>query len=141
MALFNVRETVVFGAVGGAATVTYFVVAMAGTAAAWPAYVSSLCAYGIAMVVSYAGHKLFTFRSAEPVTQTGPRFAMLALVQYAVALAVPALLADWAGLSPALAYAAVCALIPVTSFVLMSRLVFRPAHGRSAGSTNEVANG
>lgn len=141
MASFDVRETLVFAAVGGAATATYFVLAMAGTVAAFPAYASSLVAYGIAMIVSFAGHKLLTFRSAAPVSQSGPRFVMLALVQYGIALAVPALLADWAGLAPSLAYGVVCVLIPATSFVLMSRFVFRSGDGQRPERERQTAHG
>jgi putative flippase GtrA len=134
------RETVVFAAVGGAATATYFIIAMAGTAAAFPAWASSLFAYGIATLVSYGGHKLLTFRSSAPVSQTAPRFAVLALLQYAIALLVPALLADWIGLAPSLAYGIVCVLIPAISFVTMSRFVFRPVDSRGSHSGKEVAH-
>lgn len=137
----DLRETICFAVVGGAATATYFIIAMAGTMLGSPAFVSSFAAYGIATLVSYGGHRMLTFRSAAPVAETAPRFAMLAGAQYGVALAIPAVLSDWAGVAPGVAYGAVCVLIPVTSYFLMSACVFPADRGGKSAINEEAARG
>jgi putative flippase GtrA len=127
----GLRQTASFGVIGVAATVLYFVVATAASASGLKAMLSSLLAYGVSSLFSYLGHRWLTFRSAAPVTETGPRFALLTLLQYGLAVALPALLTDLAGFAPGISFAAVCLVAPLVSFVVMSRFVFRPAEAGS----------
>ncbi len=140
-ATLDLRETICFAVVGGAATAIYLVVALAGTALGFPAFLSSLAAYGIATLVSYGGHRMLTFRSAAPIAETAPRFAMLSAAQFGIALAIPAVLSDWAGISPGITYGTVCVLIPVMSFFLMARCVFRSVRAAPSTTTDEAARG
>ena len=118
------RTSLYFAVVGTAATGIYLALALAGSWLGFPAALSSLAAYAIAAVSSYAGHRWLTFRSAAPLAETAPRFAALTAAQYLIALAVPALLADYAGVRADIAYLGVCILVPLSSVVLMPRLVF-----------------
>ncbi len=118
------RATLCFVAVGAAATGVYLGLALAGSWLGLPAALSSLAAFSIAAMWSYAGHRWLTFRSDAPATETAPRFVALSAAQYSIALAVPALLADYAGVRADIAYLGVCVLVPLSSLVLMPRLVF-----------------
>ncbi len=121
------RTAVGFAVVGGVSTVLYFILALCGSAVGLPAFLSSLAAYAATAPVSFFGHRYLTFRSRAPLGETAPRFAAVALVQYLIALALPAALSDYAGLPPVIAYACVCVVVPVFSLFVMARCVFRPA--------------
>lgn len=121
----GLRRTAAFGIVGVAATGIYFIVATAGSYLGWRAALASLAAYAVSSVFSYAGHRWLTFASSAPVSQTAPRFLQLTLLQYALAVAIPALITDVWGLPASVSYIAVCVLAPLVSLLVMSRYVFR----------------
>lgn len=113
-----------FVAVGLSATLVYFFVALALTYAAFPSAVSSLAAFGVSSAISYAGHRGLTFRTNAPHLATAPRFTGWVVLQSGLALIVPAILTDVAGLPAAGSFVAVCILMPVLSLLVLSRFVF-----------------
>ena len=118
------RELVAFAFVGLAATLAYFVMASSGAELGYSSAVTSLAAYAIAALLSFAGHRTLTFRSNAPVAETAPRFAVLTALQFTIALLIPALLTDWAGWPAQASFAAVCLIIPAMSFLTMKAFVF-----------------
>lgn len=89
-----------------------------------PAWLASGTAYALAAVWSYVGHRRISFRSDSPHEITGPRFAVVTLTGQGLAVAIPALVTDVAGLPQLWATTAVCIVCPAASFVLHSRFVF-----------------
>jgi putative flippase GtrA len=81
-------------------------------------------------VWSYVGHRRISFRSEQPHRVAGPRFAVVTATGQGLAIAIPAVMADLAGMPQLAATAAVCVVCPAASFILNSRYVF--ADGRHA---------
>lgn len=125
-----------FAGVGLLSTALYAALAAWGTARLHlaPAF-ASLVAYGLAGVFSYFAHRRITFRSNLGHRETSPRFVLVSLTGYAMALAAPLVLTDIAGLPPAVAIAFVSLAVPALNFVLLRRLVFRNAAPRAAGGS------
>ncbi|KAB0682636.1 GtrA family protein [Aureimonas leprariae] len=124
-------EALRFAGVGLLATALYAALASWGTASLdLPPAMASLFAYALAGVFSYFAHRRVTFRSNLRHRETSPRFALLSVSGYAIALAAPILLVDMAGLPAPVAFAFVSLAVPALNFLLMRRLVFRSAaHG------------
>lgn len=114
--------------VGGGCTALYLLLAWAGaTLLGLPAGLASLAAYATAAGVSYAGHRVFTFRSGRPHRDAAWRFGLLAAAGYAVALAAPLALTDGLGAPPLASFLAVSVAVPVLNALALSRLVFARA--------------
>ncbi len=84
-------EVALFGAVGVAASVTHFIVAVTLIErASLPAWVANICAFCCALPVSYLGHAFLTFRKAASGRETSVsrasfvRFASLAVSGFAL---------------------------------------------------------
>lgn len=122
----DVFGTVRFALVGCVSTTLYLTIAYTASTLGVSAYLSSLLAYATASIFSYNGHRSFTFRSVKSVGETAPRFASLTFVQYVLALIIPAVLTEHAGLPPIVSFVAVTFVAPVVSLIAMSRFVFRP---------------
>jgi putative flippase GtrA len=127
----TIRRLVRFTAVGLLAMAAYAVIVTALTVAGLrPAWLASGLAYALAAVWSYVGHRRFSFRSGAPHSVSGPRFALVTVTGQGLAVAIPALMTDLAGLPQLAATLAVCVVCPAASFLLNSRYVFadvRPA--------------
>ena len=89
-----------------------------------PAGLASLTAYMAAAVVSYFGHRTFTFRSSVPHARSAWRFGLLAVAGYVVALATPLILTDGLGAPAIASFLAVSIAVPAANAVALSRLVF-----------------
>jgi putative flippase GtrA len=117
-----------FTAVGLAAMAAYALIVTALTArGVRPAWLASGAAYALAAIWSYVGHRRFSFRSQAPHNAAGPRFVMATAAGQALAVAIPAAIADIGGWPSAYATIAVCLVCPVVSFLLNSRFVFPTA--------------
>jgi putative flippase GtrA len=120
-----------FTAVGLTAMAAYAVIVTALAAfGVGPQWLASGCAYAIAAVWSYAGHRRFSFRSDAPHAVAGPRFVIVTLAGQALAIAIPAVITDLAGHPGHVATVLVCLICPAVSFLLNSSFVF-PDRGRA----------
>jgi putative flippase GtrA len=114
-----------FTVVGLAAMAAYAVAVTALAALGLkPQWLASGCAYAIASIWSYVGHRRFSFRSDQPHAVAGPRFVIATMTGQAIAIAIPALITDLAGYPGHLATIAVCIVCPAVSFLLNSSFVF-----------------
>lgn len=122
------RTIASFGCVGAISTLTYagsailFVEMGAGVVSA------SLMAYSCGMLVSYWGHRSFTFRSKRPHGEGIPRFVTLSILGSLLAVTIP-LACGWLGLAEFVGIVTTALAIPLLSFFGQSRFVF-PAPGR-----------
>ena len=115
-----------FGVVGCAATAAYAALAWSLMVLAdWPAAVASLVAWAASSLISYGGHRIYTFHSAGRVSLEAPRFGTLAVFSLMVAVLLPHTVTTVLGLDPALAVILVSLAIPAVSYLAMSRLVFQ----------------
>jgi putative flippase GtrA len=114
-----------FTVVGLGAMAAYAVlVTLFSTLGLQPHWLASGLAYAIAAIWSYIGHRRFSFRSDAPHAVAGPRFAVVTLTGQALAIAIPAVVADFAGYPTHVATLAVCLICPAVSFVLNNSFVF-----------------
>jgi putative flippase GtrA len=121
----NMLRLLHFLLVGGIATLMYaLVVTLANIWLPLPASANSLLAYGLSMCVSYAGHRIFTFRSQIAHSHTAPRFIMTGAVGYALAFLIPFGLTDTLGYSSHIATVMSCIAIPLVNYALLSLFVF-----------------
>lgn len=114
-----------FAAVGLLSTAVYAVLALllSGPWIAFPQVAASAAAYATATVFSYLAQKFVTFRSPGAHRQQAPRFAAAAVLGFAVATIIPAVTAAL-GAPVLVPVALTCVLVPVLSFLLLSRWVF-----------------
>lgn len=123
------RRIAVFVTVGLGAAIVYFLSAMALLRIGIrPAALASLVAYGISGVFSYLGHRLLTFQSDAPHRQALPRFVLVNIAGYLIAVVVPLLLTDVLNWPPLIATVLVCVAVPAMNFILLTMFVFlKPA--------------
>ena len=115
-----------FALVGVAATLLYAVIAFAlAYVSMLPAAVTSLIAYCTAGVLSYFGHRLFTFKAGGGHARPAARFVGINLLGYAVAAVIPWVLSDRLGYPAAIGIVLVCIVIPAMNYVLFNLFVFR----------------
>jgi putative flippase GtrA len=123
----SLRRLATFATVGAVATIGYAVIgeglAFLGLQPLW----ASLIAYAVCTCWSYLGHKRFTFNSSGPHHREAPRFVATTLVGLLVAVGMPLLFSRFFGPSPYLAILATCVLVPIISFIVSQRFVFRSA--------------
>jgi putative flippase GtrA len=114
-----------FAAVGLAATLAYAVIATVFHAALpFPAAVSSGLAYAICAIGSYLGHRYFTFSTVSQKPYGGQAFVLLSLTGHGLSVLVPAALSDYWGFATIVSTVVTCTVIPLSSALLTSRLVF-----------------
>jgi putative flippase GtrA len=121
------RHLATFATIGAVATVSYALIAESLVLLRLTPLWASLIAYAICATWSYLGHKHFTFSSGGRHTVEAPRFAIATLVGLIVAIATPVLFARLIGPSPFVAVMATCVLVPIISYVVARRFVFRSA--------------
>jgi putative flippase GtrA len=126
------KRLTTFASVGAAATIGYAIIAGGLVFFAVKPLYASLIAYGICASGSYLGHKRFTFGSPESHAIEAPRFFAATLIGLAVAVGMPILYARFFGPSPWFAILATCVLVPILSYLLSQRFVFRAATPRAA---------
>jgi putative flippase GtrA len=114
-----------FAVVGLAATLAYAFIATAFHAILpFPAAVSSGLAYVVCAIGSYLGHRFFTFRTVAQKPDGGQAFILLSLTGHGLSVLVPAVLSDYLGFATIVSTAVTCTVIPLSSALLTSRLVF-----------------
>ncbi|CDX37364.1 Gtra family protein [Mesorhizobium sp. SOD10] len=121
---------------GIGATLLYALLAAAFSAATpmKPA-LSSVLAYALAAVFSYAGHKCFTFVSSGAHRFEAPRFAVLTLIGLTTSFALPASLTDGLGLPTQIPVALTCLLVPLFNYVVLRHWVFGKALAEPGSAT------
>ncbi len=115
-----------FAAVGLIATGLYATVAFL-LSFSLPATQASVCAYGVAAIFSYCGHKSLTFESSEAHSIEAPRFVALTVAGITISWVLPFILTDGLHLPAFVPIIAACLLIPVFNYVVLDRWVFRGA--------------
>lgn len=114
--------------VGGIATLLYACLSLAGTAVAGlPLPLVSPLSYGLASLWSYAGHRWLTFSDRQPAPRAALRFSVLAMVGYAAAAAIPAIIGGLFKEPAWLSILVVCIGIPAVNYVVLSRHIFSDA--------------
>lgn len=114
-----------FGLVGVGSTLAYAALALMGERyLQWPGSGVSLAAYFVAGIISYLGHRHFTFHSDRQHSIAVPRFMQLFILGIGLAFAIPLVMSDWAGLPRWVSVTATCITIPVLNAVMLSRHVF-----------------
>lgn len=99
-----------------------------------PPIIASVLAYIAAIPLSFAGQKFYAFKSTMAVTDELPRFVAVQIFNLILAGAAMFLITDIVGLPFWLGTLTVIALIPLTTFMMLSLVVFRnkPANGDKA---------
>lgn len=121
----GILRLVRFAAVGAVCSVVYAVMAwVLHELVGMSAVISSFCAYLIAIPVSFAGQKYFTFRSTGAVRRELPLFIAVQVLGLFLAAAVMQLVTVTYGLSFGLGTAAVVAVVPLSTYVMLHFGVF-----------------
>ena len=109
--------------VGLTATASYAVMAFAFVESGLSLVASSALSYILAAIISYVGHRVFTFRSANSPAKEILKFVTISLISF-LASTGSALMVDSLGGSPWLGILIVCALIPIFNFLALKFWVF-----------------
>lgn len=109
MSTRGVRRVAWFVVVGCAAAAVHFGVVLALVErGAWPPLLANGVGWAVAFGVSFAGHRLFTFREQRaPLGRSAQRFLAVSAIGFAVNEAAYALLLGWGGLGYGVALALV----------------------------------
>ena len=125
-----------FGLVGVGTTVVYALASLTLIAAGLAATPASALAYGLAALISYAGHKLFTFASDRAHSVEGPRFIVVNGFGFLLALGAPSL-AERLGADGRVGVLAACVAVPAFNYVAMKLYVFSRGRGEArAGASS-----
>ena len=111
------QVVVAFGSVGVAATLTHFAVGLSivSVGLATPFY-ANIVAFLTAFLVSYFGHKHYTFKSDAAHRRALPRFFLLAALGLALNQLIVYLCVDLAGWSYFVALIIVTAVVPAMTY-------------------------
>lgn len=115
-----------FVCIGGATTLSYAALAWLLTVPLgwWPAAASAF-AYALCSLGSFAGHKIFTFKSRAPVQGEISRYGATTALGYGLAIVLPLVMTQWLGLDPRIAIVLVCTTSSALNFVLLNLFVFK----------------
>jgi putative flippase GtrA len=97
--------------------------------------VTTVIAYGCAMIASFLGHKHFTFRALGNTWTQVIRYVVVYLSGFVVAYAVMALCTDFFGLHYMMGILAVDVAVPILSFLLLLGFVFADRDGTSPAAS------
>jgi putative flippase GtrA len=115
-----------FALIGGFATLLYAVLAYVFTVVwQWQPSLSSAIAYGLCGLVSYFGNRLLTFRSEAPMAREASKFVVSTAFGFGLATLIPWLSTGVLKFDPRIGIAAVCIVIPLVNYTILSRFVFR----------------
>jgi putative flippase GtrA len=120
-----VRKLPTFAAVGLVSTGTYVSLALLLGKAGIGPIAASLLAYCCGMVLSYNGHRLFTFASSRPHREALPLFIGVNLFGIGISLGAPAVLTVLLGLPSALGVIATALIVPLSNFIGHNFVSFR----------------
>ncbi|MGL4396239.1 MAG: GtrA family protein [Hyphomicrobium sp.] len=124
------KTGVKFVGVGIASTVVYFgIVWLIMSYDGSELKLAHVLAYLSAMVVSYAGHRAFTFASQGAKTQEIGRFIACHAITIALSTSAIALVVDVLGMSARIGLVVACGVVLIASYLLMRFWVF---HDRNA---------
>lgn len=114
-----------FGLVGGAASLTYALVAYGLlTYSALGTGLASSLAYVVAIPVSFVGQKYFTFRSDGRTMTELPKFLVIQVANIILCGVILKLATDIWGLPAIVGILMVVVVVPLASYVLFALLVF-----------------
>jgi putative flippase GtrA len=118
----RLAELIRFGIVGVSATLAYLIIAIALD---WllplaTVYISFL-AYALAALISFFGHRLFTFSHSGAVRGQAMKFVISTLIGFTVAILIPVIFHMF---SPNVTYLMVAIVVPVLSFLMLKFFVF-----------------
>jgi putative flippase GtrA len=118
-----------FGMVGAGATLLYVAVTLwlMSPAVGMPIGLASAIGFGIALLASYVGHALFTFRVGHSHFHYGPRFILSTLVLSASLSALAEIAVDHRLLGAQAATLAIAVIYPVASFIVHQFWSFVPS--------------
>jgi putative flippase GtrA len=115
-------ELIRFGLVGGSATLAYLIIAiLLDWLLSIDAVYVSFCAYSLAAVISFFGHRYFTFSRKGRAAGQAIRFVVSTLIGFSVAVLIPVIFHMFA---PLVTYVMVAVLVPIMSFLLLKFFVF-----------------
>jgi putative flippase GtrA len=121
-------ELVRFGLVGGFSTVLYFAVYSGLSLAGAPLGVASLGGFAVSISFGFVLHHRFTFKTGATNDRVGfVRWVILQASVLLLNLGALSLLVHQAGLDRIVAQLILLPLIPLLTFFLSRRLVFKPA--------------
>jgi putative flippase GtrA len=123
-----------FGIVGLGATAVHYLSALAASQFI-DIFVANFVGFGIGMIASYLGHRLYTFRSAARHRSAFPRFLITSLSGVAASTVVLFITTSLA-LPGWLALIFSIGVVPIVTFSLLRVWVFnqRPAVGTTSGN-------
>jgi putative flippase GtrA len=118
----RLAELIRFGIVGASATLAYLIIAIALD---WllplaTVYISFL-AYALGAMVSFFGHRLFTFSHAGAVRGQAVKFAISTVIGFTVAILIPVIFHMF---TPNITYLMVAIIVPILSFLMLKFFVF-----------------
>jgi len=121
-----IRQLAVFGVVGVTATLThYFVALFSHEIGRVDLYIANLFGYVSAVMVSYFGHSLFTFRQSLKLNIFF-RFAITSVTTFLVSELILLFLESGLKLPHRVSLGVVVCTIPVITFIISKFWVFRP---------------
>lgn len=121
----NLAQTLRFILVGASNTFFYFLIANAlHYAFGAERDVAAYIAYGLALPLSFIGHRKFTFRSSSPPLSEWLRFCVMQALCLCIIGGVNAAANSYPNFPGWLSFAAISILIPALSFVIMQIWVF-----------------
>lgn len=135
-----VRQAWRFALVGGCATATHMAIGLTlaeGLAVA--AFWANLAAFAGAVLVSYLGNLVWTFRLPAAGFGRLPRFLVVALAGLVLNQTIVLAMVDLAGWSYRIALICVVLVVPALTFAASRLWVFRPARRAGPGSTAATA--
>lgn len=122
----RMRRLATFGGVGIVATLTHVAVGLSLVGAGLLApFGANIVAFLTAFLVSYFGHKTWSFRSNAGHMRAAPRFFAVAVLGLILNQVIVYGIVDLLGLSYALALAVIIASVPVIVYALSSLWAFR----------------
>lgn len=92
---------------------------------AWNPTLASIAGYVVAVPLAFVAHRVFTFSSNGKVSFELPRFVAVHVLGIGVSWLVMVLAAEWLRLHYAVGIVAAIVLVPVLSYVILDRHVFR----------------
>ncbi len=113
------RSIITFGLMGGLSTVVHVLTGLlAHYQAGLSPFNANIVAYCAGFLVSYFGHRHFTFRSPGRISRSMPRFLVIALAGLVMSQAIVYLVVTMGGLAYWFALAVVVATVPPATYVL-----------------------
>ena len=122
----TIRSVATFGGVGILATITHVVIGLSLTEAVGLApFTANIVAFMTAFLVSYFGHKTYSFKSRAKHAQAAPRFLAVAVLGLILNQLIVFICVNVLGWSYVVALALIVSLVPVVVYFLSRLWAFR----------------